>query len=194
MKDDDLRWPEDVSVDDVGYGKLTVSGTTDFGPVTLGHRAVLTMWVTNTGNRNLHVRRVAFLPPCPCDVLNTRSSPGRCRHGGTRDEAGMSVIERPAASADDEAARLCDQCCLSFSIAANPFPAVLNPGSCLAVSLEFAPTCRSAACCELVIESDDPANPRQISFVTGHLRRTFRAALKCWMADELQEILHAAGR
>jgi hypothetical protein len=85
----------------------------------------------------------------------------------------------------------CDQSCLNFRIVTNPFPATLHPGSCLGVLIEYLPTCDSAACCELLIESDDPAHPARKLFVTGHLRRTLRSALKCWAAQELHEILQA---
>ena len=85
----------------------------------------------------------------------------------------------------------CDQKCLNFRILTNPFPATVHPGSCLGVLLEYVPTCDSAACCELVIESDDPDLPQRTVLVTGRLRRTFRSALKCWAAQELHEILEA---
>jgi hypothetical protein len=192
---DDLTWTEQLKVtSDAGYGRLTVTGTTDFGRVMLGRRALQAVSLCNTGNYVLHVTRVAFLPPCPCDVIRRAPYPCRCRHGGTRDEAGIAVMTTPATPAVyGEATQLCDQCCLNFAIVTNPFPATLHPGSYLSVLLEYTPTCETAACCELVIESDDPENPRHIAFVTGRLRRTLRSALKCWLAQELHEILRASG-
>jgi hypothetical protein len=61
------------------------------------------------------------------------------------------------------------------------------------VLLEYVPTCDNSACCELVIDSDDPEHPELTLFVTGHLRRTLRSALKCWAAQELHSILEAGG-
>ena len=51
--------------------------------------------------------------------------------------------------------------------------------------------CGGPKCCELVIESDDPANPVATVFVTGWLHRTLTSALKCWAAEELNELLEA---
>ncbi len=41
----------------------------------------------------------------------------------------------------------------------NPFPAVLHAGSCLSVVIQYRATEKCPRSCELVIESDDPANP-----------------------------------
>lgn len=41
----------------------------------------------------------------------------------------------------------------------NPFPAVLQPGSCLSVLIRYKATERCPRACELVITSDDPATP-----------------------------------
>ncbi len=48
--------------------------------------------------------------------------------------------------------------CRHFTLACNPFPAVLSPGSCLGVVIRCEAGCEPE-CCELVIESDDPAEP-----------------------------------
>jgi hypothetical protein len=73
----------------------------------------------------------------------------------------------------------------------NPFPATVRPGSCLGVLISYRPTCDNAACCELVVETDDPNHLAKKLFVTGHLKRTLRSALKCWASQELNEILRA---
>ena len=118
-------------------GRLTITGTADFGPVQLGDHVRQTLSICNTGDCDLHVARVAFRPPAPRD-----------------------------------SGRASDQTCLDFRILANPFPATVHPGSCLAVLLEYVPTCDPAEGCELVIESDDPDLPRRTVPVTGRLRRT----------------------
>jgi photosystem II stability/assembly factor-like uncharacterized protein len=200
-----------VTLDVSGHtpsGRLTITGTADFGPVRLGDHARQTLSVCNTGDCDLHVTRVAFRPPCPCDVA--RRSPCGCGCGcgggcgGHGDHHGPGHGEnddREDGGRDDghgghhghstgHGCR-CDQKCLNFRILTNPFPATVHPGSCLGVLIEYVPTCDSAACCELVIESDDPTVPRKTVLVTGHLRRTLRSALKCWAAQELHEILEA---
>ncbi len=164
-------------------GILTLTGTTRFGGVELGQRALQTLSICNTGDCDLHVTKVAFLPPCPCDEEKRKpcGCPEPCgcheskhhQHGDKNGHAGS------------------DQCCLNFRIVTNPFPATVHPGSCLGVLIEYVPTCDSAACCELLIESDDPNQPQRKVFVTGHLRRTLRSALKCWAAQELHQILKA---
>ncbi len=161
-------------------GHLTLTGTTEFGGVLLGQRALQTLSVCNTGDCDLHVTKVGFLPPCPCDAEKRKPCGCCCKcHGKKHHDT--EEPEHPG----------CDQCCLNFRIVTNPFPATVHPGSCLGVLIEYLPTCDSAACCELAIESDDPNSPVVKLFVTGHLRRTLRSALKCWMAQELDEILRA---
>jgi photosystem II stability/assembly factor-like uncharacterized protein len=171
-------------------GRLTITGTADFGPVLLGDHARQTLSICNTGDCDLHVTRVAFRPPSPCDTA--RRSPCGCAGCARRCGCGSGC---GCAGGDDAhpAAHgcACDQKCLNFRILANPFPATVHPGSCLGVLLEYVPTCGSAACCELVIESDDPDLPQRTILVTGCLRRTLRSALKCWAAQELHEILEA---
>ncbi|MFQ5668514.1 MAG: choice-of-anchor D domain-containing protein, partial [Candidatus Binatia bacterium] len=158
-------------------GKLAVTGTTHFGAVELGVRALQTVSICNVGDCDLHVTKVAFKPLGPCEKYRHR----RCGCGPDCDcECKCHDKERE-----------CDQQCLNFKIVTNPFPATVHPGSCLGVLIQYVPTCDNAACCELVIESDDPDNPSQTLFVTGHLRRTLYSALKCWAAQELQEILEA---
>ena len=168
---------------DTPSGILTLTGTTKFGGVELGQRALQTLSICNTGECDLHVTKVGFLPPCPCDEEKRKpcgcSGPCRCHES------------KPHTHADEGGHGACDQCCLNFHIVTNPFPATVRPGSCLGVLIEYVPTCDSAACCELLIESDDPKQPKRKVFVTGHLRRTLRSALKCWAAQELNQILRA---
>lgn len=166
-------------------GRLTITGTAAFGPVLLGDHARQTLSICNTGDCDLHVTRVAFLPPSPCDVA--RRSP--CVRAGCQCNCpGCGCGAKAGCHGAGHAAQ--DEC-LDFRILTNPFPATVHPGSCLGVLLQYVPSCDSAACCELVIESDDPDRPRHIVLVTGHLRRTLRSALKCWAAQELHEILEA---
>ena len=191
-------------------GTLTITGTTDFGGVLLGDRALQTLSICNTGHCDLHVTKVAFLPPCPCDAHKRKpcgcGAPCNCgcgcgdhhEHGEHGDHNGHGEHHDGGQEHDEHHGHhghhhlhRCDQCCLNFRIVTNPFPATLRPGSCLSVLIEYLPTCDSAACCELLIESDDPAHPARKLFVTGHLRRTLRSALKCWVAQELHEILQA---
>lgn len=184
-------------------GRLTITGTTDFGAVLLGSHVRQTLSICNTGDCDLRVTRVAFRPPCPCD--ERRRSPCGCGGCEGNDNHGTGTgygghgdhpdhDQQPyGAGYDDRKGhdRRCDQRCLNFRIVTNPFPATLHPGACLGVLLEYVPTCDSAACCELLIESDDPERERVTLLVTGHLRRTLRSALKCWAAQELHEILEA---
>ncbi|WP_433379270.1 choice-of-anchor D domain-containing protein [Actinoplanes sp. CA-142083] len=142
-------------------GRLTVTGSADFGPVELGRHARQALTVCNTGECDLHVTRVAFKPPCPCQGVHHH----KC--------------------GDDR--------CLTFRIVSSPFPATVHAGSRLDVLIEYVPTCGGSACCELVIESDDPDSPVRTVMVTGQLRRTLGSALKCWAAGELRDILEAGG-
>lgn len=166
-------------------GKLAVTGTGHFGPVDLGRRAERTVSICNVGKCDLHVLKVAFLPDpwkpgchdcdgCGCECCREH------RHDG---EGGHEY--------DGHGEHGSDQCCATFKIASNPFPATVRPGSCLPVLIRFTPTCAGPKCCELLIETDDPDNPRQIVYVTGSLHRTLRSALKCWAADELRDLLKA---
>ena len=50
----------------------------------------------------------------------------------------------------------------------NPFPAVLHPGSCLSVVIQYRATERCPRSCELVIESDDPMKPVEILDVLAY--------------------------
>ncbi len=161
-------------------GILTITGTTEFGAVELGQRALQTLSICNTGHCDLHVTKVAFLPPCPCDEV--RRKPCGCPEPcGCHEKEGEPHHHHKTS----------DQCCTNFRIMTNPFPATVRPGSCLGVLISYRPTCDNAACCELVIESDDPNHLVKKLFVTGHLKRTLRSALKCWAAQELNEMLRA---
>ena len=158
-------------------GKLAITGTTHFGAVEIGVRSLQTIKICNVGDCDLHVTKVAFKPLTPCEKFRHR----KCGCAPDCD------CDCECHDKKDE----CDQQCLCFKIATNPFPSRVHPGSCLGVLIQFTPTCDTAACCELVIESDDPDNPSHTLFVTGHLRRTLESALKCWAAQQLQEILQA---
>jgi hypothetical protein len=183
-------------------GTIVVTGTTDFGGVELGTQARQSISVCNVGDCDLHVTRVAFKPPCPCDAVRHRGC-GCGGHGGCGchdhghdHQHGHGYDQQGVGHHGDEGHDKgcgCDQRCLNFRILGNPFPATVHPGSCLSVLLEYVPTCDNSACCELVIDSDDPEHPELTLFVTGHLRRTLRSALKCWAAQELHSILEAGG-
>jgi hypothetical protein len=170
---DDPGGPRAVAVSGtVPSGTLTITGTGHFGGVEFGHRAERTLSICNTGECDLHVTKVAFAPDpwepgChDCD---------RCDcHCGDKPHAHGS-----------------DQCCATFKIVGNPFPATVHPGACLGVVVRFVPDCFGAKCCKLVVESDDPANPAATVFVTGRLQRTLASALKCWAAEELQALWEA---
>ena len=56
-----------------------------------------------------------------------------------------------------------------FKLIGNPFPAVVHPGSCLGVVIQYEPSC-DPECCELVIESDDPTDPVKTVDVVAHTR------------------------
>jgi hypothetical protein len=50
----------------------------------------------------------------------------------------------------------------------NPFPATLQPGSCLSVLIRYHATEKCPRCCELVITSDDPTTPVKILDVMAY--------------------------
>jgi hypothetical protein len=174
-------------------GKLAITGTTHFGAVELGIRALQTVSICNVGECDLHVTKVAFKPLGPCEKYRHRCCDcgPDCGCGGCGPGCGCGHKPDGDDHHDHAKKHECDQKCLNFKIVTNPFPATVHPGSCLGVLIQYVPTCDNAACCELVIESDDPDDPSHTLFVTGHLRRTLHSALKCWAAQELQEILKA---
>jgi len=149
-------------------GQLAVTGDGHFGPVELGHRTERTIWLSNTGDCDLHITKVS-----------------------------LRAIPRPRGCVDDdcadrrEEARHSDHCCGPFALGANPFPATLHPGAQLGVLLRYVPRCGCSQCCELLIESDDPHKPSVTVYATGSLRRTLRSSIKCWAAGELRTLLTA---
>jgi hypothetical protein len=168
---DDSGGPRTVAVSGIAPPPiLRVTGTTYFGPVDLGLRAHQTLSICNVGPCDLHVTRVGFTPQPCCPEHDGCSEPERVEHPPN------------------------DQRCTDFCLVNNPFPATVKPGSCLGVLIQYTPTCDGARCCELVIESDDPVTPRKTLTVTGHMHRTLKAALKCWAASELRELLDAGRR
>jgi hypothetical protein len=184
-------------------GKLAITGTGHFGPVDLGRRAERTISICNVGKCDLHVLKVAFLPDpwkpgChDCDCCGCGCGHGHgcgCGHGhhhghGHGHEQAPNHEEKPEHGYHHEDDR--DQCCATFKIVSNPFPATVRPGSCLPVLIRFTPTCAGPKCCELLIKTDDPDTPEKIVYVTGSMHRTLRSALKCWAAEELRALLQA---
>ena len=152
---------------------LRVTGTTHFGPVDFGLRAHETLSINNVGPCDLHVTKVAFLPQpcCPdCDGCGDTGQHHDPEHNQN------------------------DQRCTDFCLVNNPFPATVRPGTNLGILIQYTPSCDGARCCELVIESDDPATPVKKLIVTGHLHRTLSAALKCWASSEIHELWNAGRR
>ena len=212
VSSDDPAGPATLAVSGTApSGRLAVTGTTDFGAVQLGDRIRQSLSICNVGECDLHVGRVAFLEPTPCERYGRGSCGHDCRgcgqdhrHGcgkgcgqektqdtGYGQERGEPAEGHAAPKPAGGCGCGCGQRCLNFGIISNPFPATVKPGSCLAVLVEYTPTCDNAACCRLVVESDDPDTPTRTLLVTGRLRRTLRSALKCWAAQELREILDA---
>ncbi|MEX0277502.1 MAG: choice-of-anchor D domain-containing protein [Ruegeria sp.] len=161
-------------------GKLTITGTGCFGGVELGTHALTTFAICNTGDCDLRVTKVGFKPPTRCEELahcgEDCGCDCGCGDGDDKDER-----KKPA----------CDQKCLNFKIVSNPFPATVKSGSCLDLTVKYTPTCNNAACCELEIETDDPDNQKVSVFVTGHLKRTLKSAIKCWAGQELNDMIKA---
>lgn len=183
---DDPASPSTIDVSGtVPSGMLAITGTTDFGAVELGVRALQTLTLCNTGHCDLHVSAVCFKPPSRCELYRHRCG------GGCKGDCGCDCGHESQLPDYRPPEDKCLQKCLNFKLINNPFPAKLHPGSCLGVTIQYIPTCDNAACCELEIETDDPDAPSTTVFVTGHLRRTLDSALKCWAAQELQEILAA---
>ena len=56
-----------------------------------------------------------------------------------------------------------------FKLINNPFPAKLQPGSCLCVVIQYKANCEPE-CCELVIKSDDPEHPVKVLDVVAYTR------------------------
>jgi photosystem II stability/assembly factor-like uncharacterized protein len=170
VSSDDPGGPRNVNVSgQAPSGELAVSGTGHFGAVDLGRRAERSVSICNVGECELHVTRVAFRPD--------PWKPG-CRDCDDCEEPD----QRPTKN---------DQCCATFKIVSNPFPATVRPGSCLGLLIRFTPKCGGSKCCELVIESDDPVTPVKTLYVTGRLHLTLVSALKCWSASELHKLLKA---
>jgi len=57
----------------------------------------------------------------------------------------------------------------NFTLLNNPFPAMLHPGSCLCVVIQYRAQCEPE-CCELEIISDDPTEPRKVLDVIAYTR------------------------
>ncbi|MDR7255150.1 hypothetical protein J2X46_004152 [Nocardioides sp. BE266] len=191
-------------------GRLSVNGTGHFGPVDFGRRAERVISICNVGKCDLKVLSVSFVPDprkagcrdcdgcgCGCGGGGRGCGGGRagCGGGGHHDHTyDIDKREHDDHHGDHHSHQhgyAHDQCCGTFRIDSNPFPASLKPGSCLPIHLRFTATCAGPQCCELKIVTDDPDNPEKIVFVTGSLHRTLRSALKCWAADELQTLLQA---
>jgi len=200
----DPNSPESVPV--TGFtpsGTLSVAGSGHFGPVDFGRRAERTISVCNVGECDLRVLKVSFLPDpwkpgchdcdcCGCDWGCGCGCHGH-EHGGHGHEHAHEQLEQGPhenyGRGHHHPDR--DQCCATFKIISNPFPATVRPGSCLPVLIRFTPDCFGPKCCELQIETDDPQNPKTIVYVTGSLHRTLVSTLKCWAAEELQTLLKA---
>jgi photosystem II stability/assembly factor-like uncharacterized protein len=181
-----------ATIDLTGFapsGKLTITGTGCFGGVELGTHALTTFAICNTGDCDLHVTKIGFKPPSRCERI------AHCGCGGCDCECGCECDcnddEHDEHDERDKRRGQYDQKCLNFKIVSNPFPATVKSGSCLALILKYVPTCNNSACCELLIETDDPNNEQVSIFVTGHLKRTLHSALKCWAGQELNEIIKA---
>lgn len=168
---DDPGGPRTIEVSGVAPPPiLKITGTTYFGPVEFGSRAHQTLSICNVGPCDLLVTQASFTPQPCCPECDGCGEPQHHEHAPN------------------------DQRCTDFCLVNNPFPATVKPGSCLGLLIQYTPTCDGARCCELVIESDDPVTPRKTLTVTGHMKRTLKAALKCWAASELRELLAAAQR
>jgi HYDIN/CFA65/VesB-like, Ig-like domain len=193
ISSDDPLGPTTIGVSGTApSGTLVITGSGHFGPVDFGRRAERTITLHNTGECDLHVTNVGFLPDpwkpgcrdydrCNCDCGCGNHSAGK--ESERLAEQAPAPDELPGASVHP--------CCGPFKIVSNPFPATVHPGSSLPVLIRFTATCSGPKCCELMIETDDPSAPSSIVYVTGSLHRTLRSALKCWAADELQELLGA---
>ena len=158
----------------------------------LGRRAERTISVHNVGNCDLRVLKVAFLPDERKPGCHDRDDCGCGCGPGCGCGCGCDdQLHHGHEHEDEHRQHKSDQCCATFKIDSNPFPVRLRPGASMPVLLRFIPTCAGPQCCELLIETDDPATPRTIVFVTGSLHRTLRAAVKCWVAEEIQDLLKA---
>ena len=200
------------------HGSLAISGSTDFGKVDLGLAAQTVITLANVGNCDLHVCQVAFRSLGPCGCVSGGSGCGcgehHQRHHGEhhdhhhsehhhedhQDEPGEpDRTERPERDRcnfchdHDHRCGTC-QCCAQFRIVGNPFPTTLRPGSSLPLTLGFTPTCEFNPCCELVICTDDPEHERTTLLVTGHLRRTLATAIKCWVGQEIRDMIAGGGK
>jgi hypothetical protein len=142
-------------------GQILMTGSPRFGAVELGKRVQQTVSICNQGECDLHVTSVSLQCCCDCD-------PGPDCDGPTS----------PPPTG-----------CEHFCLVNNPFPASIRPGACVGLVVAFKPTCDCVECCELVIESDDPNSPTTKVRVTGRLRRTLTSAIKCWLGEELRDML-----
>lgn len=200
---DDPGGPATVEV--TGFtpsGHLVVTGSGHFGPVDFGRRAERDITVHNTGECDLHVTEVGFVHDprkAGCRDCDGCGGDGGCGGGSPHEHEGHPRHEGEHAHKghpehEHEHAACLHRCCGPFTIVSNPFPATVRPGSSLPIAVRFTATCAGPACCELVITTDDPEHRSTTVFVTGSLHRTLRSAVKCWAADELQELLRAGTR
>jgi len=219
---DDPASPDHVEVS--GFtpsGHLVITGSGHFGPVDFGRRAERVVTLHNTGECDLHVGEVGFVQEphregCrDCDGCGC----GGCGHGcdgcgahhdhdhdhdeyehGHGHGHGLETSSLHEDHDGDEHGHghghghHLHRCCGPFAIVSNPFPATIRPGSSLPIHVRFTATCSGPACCELLVHTDDPDNLTSTVFVTGQLHRTLRSAVKCWAADELQELLRSGSR
>ncbi len=178
-----------ATIDLTGFapsGKLTISGTGCFGGVELGTHALTTFAICNTGDCDLHVKKIRFKPPSRCEKIV------HCGCDGCGDcDCGCCEQTHEKDHKKKDKGCHCDQKCLNFKIVSNPFPATVKPGSCLDLIVKYTPTCNNSACCELLIKTDDPDNKKVSIIVTGHLKRTLHSALKCWAGQELNDMIKA---
>jgi hypothetical protein len=180
-------------------GHLVVTGSGHFGPVDFG-RAERVITLHNTGECDLHVGNVGFAHQphrAGCRDCDGCGDLHGCTGCGDHEDDGSLHSEhehRDSDSQHEDPEHRLQGCCGPFTIVSNPFPATVRPGSSLPVHLRFTATCSGPACCELVMLTDDPEHLSSTVFVTGQLHRTLRSAIKCWAADELQELLRAGSR
>lgn len=198
---DDPASPGEVPVS--GFtpsGHLVITGTGHFGPVDFGQRAERVITLHNTGECDLHVKNVGFAPQphrAGCNDCDGCSDQHRCAGCGDHKDNGYLHDEYKNGDAESQhqnAGNGLQRCCGPFIIVSNPFPATIQPGSSLPLHLRFTATCSGEACCELLIRTNDPEHPTSTLFVTGQLHRTLRSAIKCWAADELQELIRVGSR
>ncbi|MEM9150324.1 MAG: choice-of-anchor D domain-containing protein [Cyanobacteria bacterium P01_F01_bin.3] len=166
INSDDPASPHIVEVKGtVGSGKLAVTGSSHFGKLEYGARALQTLTLVNVGHCNLNIMSAKL----------------------TKEENKKHHKEEKHEEHNEYKSKKCSHLCLLKT----PFPAKLPPGDSIDIILEFHAKCDCAWQRKLIIRTDDPENPEQEIIVSGGTRPSLIAYLYCWK-KVIKELWHSS--